>query len=470
MKTKLLVNAIFIALMILCFKAFAASTFTTHYNLAMPAAGDTGWADALNSNAVEIDEQMFINQTTITNHITDTVGAHEASAISSEVGGLVCFDSETVQDFLECLDLNLGSLTTGAVVTLNTDQTITGQKTFTAVTLLDGGFSAGGTATFSGLSTGIAHLDSGGVLSSSLLVNADVDAAAAIAYSKLSLSNSILNADINASAGIAYSKLSLSNSILNADINASAGIAYSKLALTGSIVNADIGAAAAIAGSKINPDFGSQTLIGGALKATSSAGILFEASSGTDVATFGAGGGAQAVFAGALQTDTSLIIQDPGAGTNAITLTAPSGLSASYALTLPNDDGIANQVLGTNGSGTLSWVDATSGYSQNSDTTLTASDTIAIGTGNADRLQHWRIKSNSGAVTLSSTPFGTSNPQDRTAICLIGVSDTDTVTIAVNDAADGVVGNGDVTLGLYESACFRYLSTEDRYVIESRSN
>lgn len=63
-----------------------------------------------------------------------------------------------------------------------------------------------------------------------LLVNANIDAAAAIAYSKLNLSNSIVNADVNASAAIAYSKLNLSNSIVNADINASAAIALNKLA------------------------------------------------------------------------------------------------------------------------------------------------------------------------------------------------------------------------------------------------
>jgi len=40
----------------------------------------------------------------------------------------------------------------------------------------------------------------------------------------------IVNADVNASAQIAYSKLNLANGIVNADINASAGIALSKLA------------------------------------------------------------------------------------------------------------------------------------------------------------------------------------------------------------------------------------------------
>lgn len=61
----------------------------------------------------------------------------------------------------------------------------------------------------------------------------------------------IVNADINASAAIAYSKLALTGSIVNADVSASAAIAYSKLSLSGSIVNADISASAAIANSKL---------------------------------------------------------------------------------------------------------------------------------------------------------------------------------------------------------------------------
>lgn len=92
------------------------------------------------------------------------------------------------------------------------------------------------------------------------ITNAEISNSAAIAYSKLSLSDSIVNADINASAAIAYSKLNLANSIVNADISASAAIAYSKLDLAGQILDADINASAAIAGSKIDPDFGSQNV------------------------------------------------------------------------------------------------------------------------------------------------------------------------------------------------------------------
>ncbi len=46
------------------------------------------------------------------------------------------------------------------------------------------------------------------------IVNADVNASAAIAYSKLNLATSIVDADINASAAIAYSKLNIANNDL----------------------------------------------------------------------------------------------------------------------------------------------------------------------------------------------------------------------------------------------------------------
>jgi hypothetical protein len=83
------------------------------------------------------------------------------------------------------------------------------------------------------------------------IVNADVNAAAAIARSKLNFGSGLVNADIAAAAAIAYSKLALTGGILNADVNASAAIAYSKLALGTSIVNADVATAAAIALSKL---------------------------------------------------------------------------------------------------------------------------------------------------------------------------------------------------------------------------
>ena len=57
----------------------------------------------------------------------------------------------------------------------------------------------------------------------------------------------------------------------------------------------------------------------------------------------------------AIKSLISLILEDPGVGTN--TTTIQSGVpTSSYTLTLPVDDGAANQCLKTDGSGNLSWV------------------------------------------------------------------------------------------------------------------
>lgn len=65
------------------------------------------------------------------------------------------------------------------------------------------------------------------------LVNANIDAAAAIAYSKLQLAGSIVNNDIASGANIAKSKLA-ALAIADGDVAAGAAIALSKLADPGS--------------------------------------------------------------------------------------------------------------------------------------------------------------------------------------------------------------------------------------------
>ncbi len=60
---------------------------------------------------------------------------------------------------------------------------------------------------------------------------------------------------------------------------------------------------------------------------------------------------------GILRSNTSLVLEDPGAGTNTVTVQSPT-LAGDYTLTLPTDDGASNQVLSTNGSGVLSWATA----------------------------------------------------------------------------------------------------------------
>lgn len=105
-------------------------------------------------------------------------------------------------------------------------------------------------------------------------------------------------------------------------------------------------------------------------------------------------------------------------------IVAPSVLSSNYTLTLPADDGAANQVLQTNGSGTLSWVnpaltvtnrtaaDNTTYYITMSDGTSGTEDTLSVADGsrlnfvpNPGRLTAAEIRA-SASTASSSTSTG----------------------------------------------------------------
>jgi len=58
------------------------------------------------------------------------------------------------------------------------------------------------------------------------------------------------------------------------------------------------------------------------------------------------------------------LVEGTDNGTNKITLQAPASLVADVTLTLPTTDGDANQVLKTDGSGTLSWATPSSGLTE----------------------------------------------------------------------------------------------------------
>mgnify|MGYP001562062578 CR=1 FL=1 len=110
-----------------------------------------------------------------------------------------------------------------------------------------------------------------------------------------------------------------------------------------------------------------------------------------------------------LSLSTSLILEETGAGTDTITLQAPAAIAASYILTLPVDDGLANQVLTTDGAGILSW------------TTNGVGDVVGPGISTDNAVARWNgaggtsvqnsvvIISDTGAVT-GVTSLTISNP------------------------------------------------------------
>lgn len=162
------------------------------------------------------------------------------------------------------------------------------------------------------------------------IVNADVSGSAAIAYSKLNLATSIVNADVSGSAAIAYSKLNLATSIVNTDVSGSAAIAYSKLNLATSIVNADVAVAAAIARTKIANGTASHVVINDGSGTLSSEASLAISRGGTGQATATAAMGALSPLTtkGDLLTYHTAANQRLGVGTNGQVLTADSAETA----------------------------------------------------------------------------------------------------------------------------------------------
>lgn len=126
-------------------------------------------------------------------------------------------------------------------------------------------------------------------------------------------------------------------------------------------------------------------------------------------------------------------------------------------------DTTLSQFLGYDGT---AWRQMT-GEFNSSDLTLTATDTLAISLTHSR--QTWLIQGNAGPITMSTTPFGATDPVNGAEINLIGNSDANTVTFVTNDAANGIIGYG-FTLGRGQMATLKYNSTLDRYVIKSVSN
>ena len=201
------------------------------------------------------------------------------------------------------------------------------------------------------------------------LVNADIAAAAAIAYSKLATLTSG-NIVLGSSANVATSTAVTGDvTISNTGVTAIAA---------GVIVDADINASAAIAGSKI---VAATTSVVGAVQLSDSTSTTSSVLAATPTAVKAAYDLAAAALPLAGGTVTGDVILDnqvdarfreaTANGTNYVGFQAPASIAADVLWTLPAVDGTAAQLLSTNGSGTLSWATAATG-----DVTLTGTQTL----------------------------------------------------------------------------------------------
>jgi hypothetical protein len=98
-----------------------------------------------------------------------------------------------------------------------------------------------------------------------------------------------------------------------------------------------------------------------------------------------------------------------------------------------------------------------------------ASATITIAD---DMNQLRRVQSTGGAITLSTTPFGTSpaNFADGQIISLEGESSTNTVEVTHNDIQYGCLINGNFTLEKGSVISLRYNENLERFIEIYRNN
>ena len=200
-------------------------------------------ADAWNEehtieNDTEFPRPVFVDPSTPTKQVTTDISGATASTVTTLTFVQTASRAITFPDATTTL---IGTNTTNVLQNKSFGDASDISKVL-AFSL--SGVTAAKTATLTFINTdnrAYTFPDSSGTLVlSGAIVNADINASAAIAYSKLNLAGSIVNADVNASAAIAYSKLNLGTSIVNADINASAAIAKSKISTSGTWATSDL--------------------------------------------------------------------------------------------------------------------------------------------------------------------------------------------------------------------------------------
>ena len=221
------------------------------------------------ANIVKTTDTGTVTSTMITDGTIVNADINASAAIADTKLGTISTASKVSNSATTATSANTASAIvardasgnfTAGTVTANLTGNVTGNVTGSS------GSTTGNAATATALATGRAFQILGDVEASSqtfdgtgninlttsiatgVIVNADVNSSAQIAYSKLALTNGIVNADINASAAIDKTKIS-GTAITAGDT----GTVTSTMIADGTIVDADINAAAAIAWTKIAP-------------------------------------------------------------------------------------------------------------------------------------------------------------------------------------------------------------------------
>lgn len=391
--------------------SFAASTYTTHYNLEKNSDGDTNWGSGYRTSLNTIDATMYSTASDIYNHIADSSSAHLASSIGTTPGAVTCSTSTDAQDFLSCLDNSISTIVGGFSMTTNTDQTVTGQKTFTQSII-------------------------GNLIGD---VTGNADTATSLAVTPAGCAGGTKAITIDASGNLSCSAVDLTVDVSGLLPGTNGGTGVSNAGLL---------------------TYGANDIT----ITTSGATSLTVPTSGTLITLAGAESLTNKTFTDAPIMLSTVKLKETGGGSDLIQIGAPS-VSASYTITLPGAAPTANTALAYDGANYV-WSSA-GGWTTYANENISAGGTVT--TSATVGQQYRRVTGSGTAITLSTTPFGSGGGwSDGLVVRLVGQSNTNTVTLVNSDTAKGAVINGNMILGQYDVIELQYDSSADRWIEISR--
>jgi len=200
-----------------------ANVFATSPTLVTPVLGTPTSATLTNATGLPISTGVSGLGTGVATFLATPSSANLASALTDETGsGANVFGTSPTITSATLTTPAIGSAggtfagSTSGTTTFKASAVASGTITLPAVT---------GTV----VTTGDTGSVTGTMIASDTIVNADINSAAAIAYSKLNLSGTITSADL------------VDGTIVNADINASAAIDWTKLGISSTVSSTEIG-------------------------------------------------------------------------------------------------------------------------------------------------------------------------------------------------------------------------------------
>ena len=370
-----------------------------------------------------VDTARAVTSASLQSKVSDSISTASASGIASSTAVKTAYDLANAA-LPKSGGIVTGNLEIGSTGSLTFEgSTANGFETTLAV--VDP--TADRTITFPNTTgTVVTTGDSGTVTSSMIadgtIVNTDISTTAAIAFSKLaSLSSANIlvgNASGVPTATTVTGDVTITNSgvtaiasnvIVNADINSAAAIAGSKI----------VAATTSVVGAVQLSDSTSTT--SSVLAATPTA--VKAAYDLANAALPKAGG----TLTGNVNLDNqsdARFIEATANGTNYVGFQAPASIAADVLWTLPATDGTPAQVLSTDGSGTLSWASLTGGTSISvGNTSATVTDTGTDGAFTVVTEGGTKLVIDSNGFAAHTGAIGRGAPVTKTSNFTLGVAE-----------------------------------------------